>query len=324
MSINEQSNINLLIGILESEFNKQSIRHEKFVDFFNNKLKDYHERRFNYTNLEEMNKHMVSDCYQYISHQNREIEKDTIVLKTQSASHTFQTPSNNIKQQQFNDSNDGLFDTYKKQYDTLLNPKKPNKIDFSDTIEDQPIQNIGSIVNQTLEDRQKELERITNTYSETPPDWANPPIQDNNTFKETQPMKLVIEDSVPTKITPQPKISNSILKTAQPSSFKKVTFDMKSSTDTKFQDKSQVNTVDKLLSKLKSKPQDTSNQSLSNMKHSMPELEKRIYDKIEANVEAKFAILNEKYQQLQVKYEELSMKYGELIIPHGTQERLLN
>jgi hypothetical protein len=306
MSIHDQPNINLLIGILEAEFDKQSLRHPQFVEFFNNKLENYHERRFNYTDLGELNKHMLSDCFQYISRQNNEIEKNTMVLKPPpSHSHTFQTPSNNTKQQDSNKQSDATFDNYKKQYDTMLNPKKPGKIDFSDTIEDQPIQNIDSIVNQTLEDRQKELERITNTYSEKPPDWVKPPVQDT-TLKHNQPMKLIIEDS---ESKQRVSLPSSILKT-KPSLNKKVTF------------KTPVEkvTVNNLLNKLKLK-QPTSSQPLPSQplpsyqnNDALSEIEKRVYDKIEA----KFTILNEKYNQLQSKYEELSMKYGELIIPHDT------
>lgn len=320
MSIHDQPNINLLIGILEAEFDKQSLRHPQFVEFFNGKLENYHERRFNYVDLGELNKHMLSDCFQYISRQNREIEKNTMVLKPPPHSHTFQTPSNNTKQQDSNKQSDATFDNYQKQYNTMLNPKKPGEIDFSDTIEDEPIQNIDSIVNQTLEDRQKELERITNTYSEKPPDWVKPPIQDP-TLKNNQPMKLIIEDSENKQETSLP---SSILKPKQ-SSNKRVTF------------KTPIEkvTVNNLLNKLKLKqsasPQDLSSQQLSSQQLSLhqntdtpSEIEKRIYDKIEAKVEAKLTILNEKYNQLQAKYEELSMKYGELILSHDTPDDLVN
>ena len=91
---------------------------------------------------------MLSDCYQFINNQQKIIEKNTMVLKPPPSSHTFQTPSDNTKQKHQPDSQ---FDNYKKEYDTLLNPKKPNEIDFSDTIEDEPIQNLDSIMNQTLE-----------------------------------------------------------------------------------------------------------------------------------------------------------------------------
>jgi len=333
MSIHEQDNISLLIGILESEFNRQSVRRPNFVDFFNNKLKNYHERRFNYRDLQDMNKNLLSDCFQYISNQNREIEKNTMVLKPPPSSHTFQTPSDNIHQQKSQQQTNSSFDNYKQQYDTMLNPKKPNDIDFSDTIEDEPIQNLDSIINQTLEDRAKELQRITTTYSDKPPDWIKPSTQDtqsininnnsinnntnnnnnnNNNNTNNEPMKLIIEDDVNPNQTSLP---NSILKTKQTSN-KKVTFNMQPQIpiQSSTQQFKKSPTVNNLLNKLKLKQSDIpAPPTLSD--NQMSDIEKRIYDKIEAKVEAKFAILNEKYSKLQIQYEELSMKYGELSIP---------
>lgn len=334
MSIHDQDNISLLIGILETEFNRQSVRRPNFVDFFNNKLKNYHERRFNYRDLQDMNKNLLSDCFQYISNQNREIEKNTMVLKPPPSSHTFQTPSDNIHQQKSQQKSNSSFDSYKQQYDTMLNPKKPNDIDFSDTIEDEPIQNLDSIINQTLEDRAKELQRITTTYNDKPPDWIKPSTQDtppnnntnNNNNNNNEPMKLIIEDDVnPT----QTSLPNSILKTKQTSN-KKVTFNMQPHTQQDShqhtQDTQQFKkspTVNNLLNKLKLKQSDIP--APPTLSDNQPtDIEKRIYDKIEAKVEAKFAILNEKYNKLQIQYEELSMKYGELSIPslpqHQTQQ----
>ena len=147
MPIHDQSNINLLIGILENEFNRKSVVGEKFVDFFNKRLEIYHEKRFNYADLQQMNKCILSDCYQFINRENIEIEKNTMVLKPPPSNHGFQTATDNIKSK-----NNSAFDDYKKQYDTMLNPAKPGEIDFSDTIEDEPILNIDTIVNQTLEE----------------------------------------------------------------------------------------------------------------------------------------------------------------------------
>ena len=350
-TIHDQSNISLLIGILETEFNKQTVRRPQFVDFFNDKLKAYHEGRFNYRDLQDMNKNLLSDCFQYISQQNREIEKNTMVLKPppSSSSHTFQTPSDNIQQQrqiqrqqqrQQQQSNTS-FDNYKKQYDTMLNPKKPDEIDFSDTIEDEPIQNLDSIINQTLEDRAKELQRITTTYSDKTPDWIKSSTQNddnsnnssnrnssnrNNNNNNQQPMKLIIEEDNPPSSS-QTSLPISILKTKQqtPSS-KKVTF------NTKQQPPSlSTSSVHNLLNKLKLKQSDTpshtkasgsASTTLPFTNNELMDMEKRVYDKIEAKVEAKFAILNEKYNKLQIQYEELSMKYGELTIPSLSQLHL--
>lgn len=319
MSIHDQDNITLLIGILETEFNRQSVRRPNFVDFFNNKLKNYHERRFNYRDLQDMNKNLLSDCFQYISNQNREIEKNTMVLKPPPSSHTFQTPSDNIHQQKSQQKSNSSFDSYKQQYDTMLNPKKPSDIDFSDTIEDEPIQNLDSIINQTLEDRAKELQRITTTYNDKPPDWIKPSTQDtpsinstNNINNNNEPMKLIIEDD---ENPNQTSLPNSILKTKQTSN-KKVTFNMQPQIpiQSSRQQLKKSPTINNLLNKLKLKQSDIpAPPTLSDNQTS--DIEKRIYDKIEAKVEAKFAILNEKYNKLQIQYEELSMKYGELSIP---------
>ena len=292
MSIHDQSNISLLIGVLENEFSRKAVIRETFVNFFNNRLETYHNNRFNYKNLQDMNKNILTDCFKFISNENKEIEKNTMVLKPPPSNHGFQSPSDNVRQQQKN--NDGAFDSYKKQYDTMLNPKKPKEIDFSDTIEDQPIQNIDSIMNQTLEDREKELERITNTYSEKPPDWIKPP--ENNQRPENQPMKLIIEDT-PTKST------QSILKQ------KKVTFDLNKTNEHPIQTEKPKEsiTVNKLLNKLKTKQ---SSNNLSN--NHMQELIDKFELKIQEKMEAKFKLLNEKYDTLRIKYEELEMKYSEL------------
>ena len=292
MSIHDQSNISLLIGVLENEFSRKAVIRETFVNFFNNRLETYHNNRFNYKNLQDMNKNILTDCFKFISNENKEIEKNTMVLKPPPSNHGFQSPSDNIRQQQKN--NDGAFDSYKKQYDTMLNPKKPKEIDFSDTIEDQPIQNIDSIMNQTLEDREKELERITNTYSEKPPDWIKPP--ENNQRPENQPMKLIIEDT-PTKSR------QSILKQ------KKVTFDLNKTNEHPIQTEKPKEsiTVNKLLNKLKIKQ---SSNNLSN--NHMQELIDKFELKIQKKMEAKFKLLNEKYDTLRIKYEELEMKYSEL------------
>ena len=292
MSIHDQSNISLLIGVLENEFSRKAVVRETFVNFFNNRLEIYHNNRFNYKNLQDMNKNILTDCFKFISNENKEIEKNTMVLKPPPSNHGFQSPSDNVRQQQIH--NDKAFDSYKKQYDTMLNPKKPKEIDFSDTIEDQPIQNIDFIMNQTLEDREKELERITNTYSEKPPDWIKPP--ENNQRPENQPMKLIIEDT-PTKST------QSILKQ------KKVTFNLNKTNEHPIQtEKTKESiTVNKLLNKLKIKQPST---NLSN--NQMQELIDKFEFKIQEKMEAKFKLLNEKYDTLRIKYEELEMKYSEL------------
>ena len=66
--------------------------------------------------------------------------------------------------------------------------------------------------------------------------------------------------------------------------------------------------VHNLLDKLKLKKKSHISTSTSMRE----ELEKQMISKLEARVEAKFTILNEKYDKLRIKYEELEMKYSEI------------
>ena len=75
----------------------------------------------------------------------------------------------------------------KQSFDKMINPKKPKKIDFSDGSEDFPIENLDKIMNQTLADRQKELEKITQQYSqddrEKAKTWLNTKESEESTPK---------------------------------------------------------------------------------------------------------------------------------------------
>lgn len=316
MQIHSKPNINLLISILENEFNREAVVRQTFVHFFNNRLEEYHENRFNYTDLQHMNKCILSDCYQFISSEEKEIEKNTMVLKPPPSNHghQFQTPSDNVKKSKSESS----FDDYKKQYNTMLNPNKPKNIDFSDTIEDEPIQNIDTILNQTLEDRANELQRISNTYSDKPPDWIKPIDDTNNTstppFTPTTtattentppPVKLIIED---TPIINHDKQN------------KRVTFDLSKKHNSKPTPNLNVN---QLLGKLKQKKQQIQQQSqqqsqdvtTDNNNEFKTEIH-HLINEMKSEFETKLNDLNDKYKQLEDKYHKLSLHNNENEIKH--------
>lgn len=315
MPIHSKPNINLLIGILENEFNRQSVVSQTFVNFFNNRLEEYHEKRFNYTDLQHMNKCILSDCYQFISNEEKEIEKNTIVLKPPPSNHGrgFQTPSDNVK----TSKSDSSFDDYKKQYNTMLNPNKPKSIDFSDTIEDEPIQNIDTILNQTLEDRANELQRISNTYSDAPPDWIHPiddstpsttsttstPLFTSTTTSESTPppVKLIIEDMPTTHNLNKPTTNND-------KQNKRVSFDLNNENN----DAPPANlNVNQLLGKLKQKkPQQQQQSQPQSQQQSQPQTDNTIN-----NVEWKFEInklITDMKSEFELKLDDLTDKYNSL------------
>tara|TARA_B100001093_G_scaffold140_1_gene232 strand:- start:11235 stop:11951 length:717 start_codon:yes stop_codon:yes gene_type:complete len=142
MSIKSQENVNILIGVLSSEYPDMK-KDKQFINHFYSQIENIYNNRYSIGNLQQQNKILLSTCMKFYN------KNKPIVLKKKS----------NKQTSSFND--------YENSYNKLLNPNKPKDIDFSDTILDEPISNIDNIMNQTLEDREKELYKITNQYNGT-------------------------------------------------------------------------------------------------------------------------------------------------------------
>jgi len=140
MSIKSEVNVNILFGLLNAQY-PNITNDTNFMRYFNSQLERIYNDRYSIGTLQNQNKILLSTCIRYYN------ENKPMVLK---------------KKQNVNDS---AFDNYKNDYNKLLNTNKPKDIDFSDTILDEPISNIDNIMSQTLEDREKELQKITNQYN---------------------------------------------------------------------------------------------------------------------------------------------------------------
>lgn len=140
MSIKSNKNVNILFGLLSNQY-PNILNDKQFMLFFNRELENIYNNRYSIGNLQEQNKILLRKCSLF--YQNNK----PIVLKKK------------------NNSETDSFDNYISNYNKLLNPSKPKEIDFSDTISDEPISNINNIMNQTLEDRENELNKITQQYN---------------------------------------------------------------------------------------------------------------------------------------------------------------
>ena len=135
----------------------------------------------------------------------------------------------------------------KNNFDNMIQPKKPKDIDFSDKNEDKPIMNLGRVMDQTLADREKELQMITRKYSKQDRAEAVKWIQPEGGSMNDTPKIKIENDSLPIPLKP-------ILKTSQ----KRVKFSIEEKSQlneivetNKIKEKQQINGF---LSKLKKKP----------------------------------------------------------------------
>ena len=118
-----------------------------------------------------------------------------------------------------------------KDFTEKINLKKPKEIDFTDGGENFPIGNLDVIMNQTLADRQRELEQITSGFSKQQQEEASKWLNNGET------PKIKILDNV--------GIENEIIKTP-----KKVRFNVTES--------GEKNSVKNFLNKLKVKKESNS------------------------------------------------------------------
>mgnify|MGYP001334395075 CR=1 FL=1 len=140
MSIKSNKNVNILFGVLSNEY-PNILNDKSFMSFFNIELDNIYKNRYSIGSLQQQNKILLRKCASFYKN------NKPMVLKKR------------------DDINKGSFDDYINDYNKLLNPNKPTEIDFADTISDEPISNITNIMSQTLEDREKELSKITKQYN---------------------------------------------------------------------------------------------------------------------------------------------------------------
>ena len=172
MSVVNNENKEMLWDLIIDICNDNSfqVNGEELKQFLDERCVYYHGQRFEFPNfnLNDINKEIIGQCYNFI-------------LSKQERS-----KSKNIKIEEPLNKRD-LFDRdlvqKQKDFTEGINLKKPKEIDFTDGSEDFPIGNLGVIMNQTLADRQKELEQITSTFSKSQQEEASKWLNNGETPK---------------------------------------------------------------------------------------------------------------------------------------------
>ena len=226
MSVASNENKQMLMDLMKSIGNSNNciINEPLLSQFIGERCNYFHTQRFEFTDLNEINKKIVELSYNFI-------------MSNQ--------PRQNIPQQKASPvSKREMFDVglvkQEESFKKMINPKKPKEIDFSDGSDDFPVGNLDTIMSQTLADRQKELESIQNKYS-------------TDDKKQAQKWLNREEDRVP-KIKIE-KTSNLVLDNAiqVKSEQKRVRFDISE------KETNNENTLQNLFLKLKPKKETTNN-----------------------------------------------------------------
>ena len=222
MSVVSQSNKQMLFDLLKSIGNDNNlvINDNQLMNFISQKCGYFHANRFEFdfgNDLNEINKKIVEQGYNLImSNQPRKVSQ--------------KEPAQQVQQLSKREMFDAGLATQEAHLKKMINPKKPKEIDFSDGSKDFPMQNLDQIMNQTLADRQRELESITQKYANNDKQKAEKWLNMN---ENTPKIKIERASNV--------KLDNTI--NVRPE--KRVTFDI--------QESNPPNALSNLFSKLKQK-----------------------------------------------------------------------
>ena len=179
MSLVSTENMNLLLEVL-TEGNTNKNTQNKLKSFVLNRTNYYHRNRLKHGSIRDVNKKIIAEGFNYMKQQ-------------QQVSYNNPNDLSQIHSKKGNDF-DLRLKEHESNFNTMINGNKPDEIDFSDNLEEEeaiPPNNMEYIMNQTLADREKELNRITNAYNvdeAKTAEWLN--------TKETS-IKLNISESVP-------------------------------------------------------------------------------------------------------------------------------
>ena len=169
--------------------------HVNIQEFLRDKCMYFHTKRFEFGSKEDVNKKIISLCYNFILSNQKKTKPKPKKKKKPMSLQEVPKPTMITQKELF----DRSLKEQQENFENSININKPKEIDFEDKNEEGqiPIKNLDEIMNQTLADRQKELENITNYFSKNEKDkakeWLNRKKENN-----MPPMKI---DEVTPKIT---------------------------------------------------------------------------------------------------------------------------
>lgn len=195
MSVVNSENKEMLWDLIIDICNDNSfqVNGDDLKNFLDKRCGYYHGQRFEFADydLNKINKEIIGQCYNFILSKQKQKQV-----------------TNSIKIQEPNMNKREMFDKNlaekQKAFENGINLKKPKEIDFSDGSEDFPIGNLDTIMNQTLADRQRELQQITSGFSKAKQEEATKWLNNSET-----PKIKILDNEVELKnevIKPQKKV----------------------------------------------------------------------------------------------------------------------
>ena len=203
----DNGNKQLLLEVVDEQYKHYNIKQNgAFMGFYNNIYKFYQRNQGEYDNIQQVNKKIIQESIGFIRKNitryarndnsqyeyNNQPSQDTISLKQIDA-----TDLRYVKDDKF----DMKLKKREDEFTGLMNAGKPDDIDFTFKSEDElPAADLNKLLGQTLADREKELQNITDKYNKGGLEDAAKWLKINEEKKEKGREKLKDDKKVTFKV----------------------------------------------------------------------------------------------------------------------------
>ena len=158
-------NKQMILEIIYSMDTILDLRSNDFQNYFDTIYSDSYNNNNNFNSITDMNKYIISNCYEYINNKTQLINQSQI-------QNTNQTNSNGMIEtvdiDELKHKKDDKFTMKLKnkqdEFNSLIKKPDPQSVDFSDKYDEEP-QNLDVLMNQSLADRENQLKLIQQQYS---------------------------------------------------------------------------------------------------------------------------------------------------------------
>ena len=164
MSINSDVNKQMLIEICGG-INKEYVNDNSFLQFLDNICDKYQGNRFQYSNIQEINKNILEELVYYIGQRGNNQEKqrqETGRQRPLEMNRELKTIEASELKVQKDEGFSIKLKSREEAFKSLIEKPVPAAVEFADKNQDIPSQNLDVLMNQSLADREKELQMILN------------------------------------------------------------------------------------------------------------------------------------------------------------------
>ena len=163
--MSHEENKQMILEIIYSMDTALNLRSSDFQNYFNDIYNDAIGKSMSFDGVQEMNKYVINNCFQYINNKTQLINQSHMQNTNQTNSNgMIETVDIDELKQKKDDKFTMKLKNKQDEFNSLIKKPDPQSVDFSDKYDEEP-QNLDVLMNQSLADREKELKLIQQQYS---------------------------------------------------------------------------------------------------------------------------------------------------------------